>query len=62
MVSLCMSLLGQFVYEISLKNVFDVKLIYVTTFIHSLYKHLHRFRLASELWVCLLVLHVQFYV
>ena len=27
---------------------------------HFLYKHLHRFRLASELWVCLLVLHVQF--
>ena len=32
MVSLCMSLLGQFVYQISLKNVVDVKLIYVTTF------------------------------
>ena len=27
---------------------------------HFLCKHLHRFRLASELWVCLLVLHVQF--
>ena len=26
------SLLGQFVYQISLKNVVDVKLIYVTTF------------------------------
>ena len=27
---------------------------------HFLYKHLHRLQLASELWVCLLALHVQF--
>ena len=27
---------------------------------HFPYKHLHRFRLASELWVCLLILHFQF--